>query len=244
MNEHFVDLNAPPAESPSQNLWMMSLADLLALMLAFFVLLFSMNEVKVPAWKEVLETLGQKYDPKMTETTDGPQAMRNMSQIDELKAVDLIYLENIFLEKIAANDILRGVEISKVGEKLVLSLPVDNLFQPGTDKKVSASGNVLEILTHSLANIGNRIEIYGHTDPDPITSQDGMFRSNWDLSLARAIAIADEIVAIGYQGSVRAYGFASSRFDEISDQISMDRKYSHARRVDIVIRKSADKGWK
>lgn len=244
MDDHFIDLKMEQSATKTHSPWLVSLADLLALMLAFFVLLFSMTEVKVAAWKEVLETLGQKYDPTQIEVSDSPQAMKNMTQVKEIKAVDLAYLENIYHEKIASNEIFADVKVSRVGAKLVLSLPADNFFQPGSDKKVGSSSEALQLLANSLAHIRNRVEIYGHTDPEPISSQNVMFRSNWELSLARAIVIANEISVMGYQGSIRAYGFGSSRFDEISDQITLGRKYTHARRVDIIIRQSTDEGWK
>jgi chemotaxis protein MotB len=244
MDSHFSDLEIKVMKEPQSSVWLTSLADLLALMLAFFVLLFAMNEIKIVAWKEILETLGQKYDPKATEISDGAQKDKNMALIDEHKAINLDYLENVYLEQIAKNENLKGIDISKVGNKLVVSLPADNFFLPGSDAKSQIASEALQLLSNSLINIKNRVEIYGHTDPDPITSETGKFRTNWELSLARAIVIAQELRSLGYSGSIRSFGFAASRFHEIDSQLPLAEKFSIARRVDIIIRDAADTGWK
>ena len=73
----------------------------------------------------------------------------------------------------------------------------------------------------------------GHTDPRPITSD--RFASNWELSLSRAANIAAVLENVGYDRPVTVRGYASARFDDISETVPISERLDLSRRVDIVI---------
>jgi len=83
-----------------------------------------------------------------------------------------------------------------------------------------------------LRNIGNQIEINGHTDPVPATG--GEYASNWELSVARAAAVANALRRSGYAEDIIALGFADSRFSQLPD-LPTDQRNALGRRVDIVV---------
>ena len=83
-----------------------------------------------------------------------------------------------------------------------------------------------------LRNIGNQIGINGHTDPSPPKGQG--YDSNWELSIARAAAVANALRRSGYADDIVAFGYASSRFEELPE-IAEAERLALARRVDIVI---------
>lgn len=226
----------------SSTIWMTSLADLLALMLAFFVLLFSMSEIKVDHWQTVTETLGNKISDTSELITKTGAADKNMSMIAEPRAIDLAYLEHILNGKRAQSPLLANVEIFKSGNRLVISLAGSDFFAPGTETEKREMAEVIDLLGSTLRYINNRIEVYGHTDPDPITSPTAKYKNNWLLSMARALSVANELKRSGYIYPIRIYGMADSRFGELAGIMDKDKKYLLARRVDIVVQAAKGRG--
>ena len=222
--------------------WMTSLADLLALLLAFFVLLFSMSEIKVDRWQTLTETFGNKMSDITDLVTKTGEAEKNMAMINEPKAIDLSYLEHILNGKMQQSPLLANVEIFRASERLVISLAGQDFFQPGTEKESSSVAEVIDMIGGTLRHINNRIEVYGHTDPDPITSPTAKYPNNWALSLARALSIAKELEYAGYSYPIRIFGMADSRFSELALVDDKNRKYVLARRVDIVVQEAEGRG--
>lgn len=230
-------------KSPNNSMsWMTSLADLLALLLAFFVLLFSMSEIKVDRWQTISETFGNKMSDVTDLVTKTGEAEKNMAMIDEPKAIDLSYLEHILNGKKQQSDLLANVDIFRAEERLVISLAGWDFFRPGTEKEGGDVVEVIDMIGNALRHISNQVEVYGHTDPDPITSPTAKYPNNWALSLARALSVATELENSGYSYPIRVFGMADSRFNELIYVDDKDKKYSLARRVDIVVREAEGRG--
>ena len=84
--------------------------------------------------------------------------------------------------------------------------------------------------------VGNQVDVNGHTGPEPVANP--AFPSNWELSLAQAMAVADELRAGGYVDNIHAFGLGASRFGDLSLSASVEERHRLARRVDIVVRRS------
>ena len=63
----------------------------------------------------------------------------------------------------------------------------------------------------------------------------GEFGSNWELSLARAVAVAEMLARSGYSGQVVSRGFGDSRYAQLSSRLDLEQRRRLARRVDIII---------
>jgi len=223
-------------------IWMTSLADLLALLLAFFVMVFAMSEIKRDTWDDVLDKLGYKLNVQTEETETGLTADKNVELFSEQKAFDLDYLENILSSKLASSSELKDVEIFKSADRLIISFIGDTYFDVGGDNVATELVDATRLLGESLRYVKNRIEIYGHSDPVPMTSTDPDALTNWGLSLARALSVSDILKKSGYSFPIRVYGMADSRFFELQDVQNDEEKYILARRVDIVIREAKGQG--
>jgi len=165
-----------------------------------------------------------------------------MSMINVPKAIDLSYLEHVLNGKKQQSELLANVDIFRAEDRLVISLAGWEFFKPGTEKESGEVAEVIGMIGNALRHISNRIEVYGHTDPDPITSATAKYPNNWALSLARALSVANELENSGYIYPIRVYGMADSRFNELIYVDDKDRKYALARRVDIVVREAEGRG--
>ena len=83
-----------------------------------------------------------------------------------------------------------GLEVSIRHNKMVISLPGDVLFSPGSDR-LSGSGKdvltkVLTVLRSDKSLAERYYQVAGHTDDQPVVRTANEFRDNWGLSLMRA----------------------------------------------------------
>ena len=92
-----------------------------------------------------------------------------------------------------AEEIKEGkVEVSMTPRGIVVSLKQAAFFPSGADVVDPATMHTIEKVAAALKAVENPIRIEGHTDSIPIHNP--RFRSNWDLSAARSIAIMDVLV--------------------------------------------------
>ncbi len=133
---------------------------------------------------------------------------------------------------VAEDEVLARSRIMRLGDRLVIALPGDLLFAPGRADLSEKAREAVFNLGGVLRNIGNQIGINGHTDPVLVTG--GAYTSNWELSMARAAAVANALRRSGYAEDIIAFGFADSRFSQLPD-LPTDQRYALGRRVDIVV---------
>lgn len=215
--------------------WMISFTDLMALMLTFFVLTYSMAEPEPKTWAEVTGSL-----PQGVSSQEGPRRLEGGDQVISLprvtynRALNLDYLAALLTTKLQDHRLLKDVSVLNQGDRLILSLPSDLLFEPGRAEISTEGAAAIDALAPALSRIKNAIDIAGHADPRPLPGE-GAFISNWHLSLARAAAVAAQFRQRGYERDLGIEGYSSARFEEMSDDIPEEDRLSQSRRVDIVI---------
>lgn len=232
----FLDEEHDPPEIERAQPWLLSMADVTALMLTFFVMLFAMSHVPSEKWDEVISLINTRLDPARVEKPK-PVSDLNVPTVATLTGLSTDYLVRVYGELFAGDPVLRTVRIAMVEDKLVIALPNRLLFLPGQDELVGGAPDALLRLAGVLSRIGNQVEVVGHTDPSP--PADGPYPTNWELSVARAVTVANALNDAGYGGSLIALGVGDSRFRHLDPTIPEERRYEMARRVDIVIRTDA-----
>lgn len=225
------DLMPKPLSEPNQA-WMVTFIDLVSLMLTFFVLLFSMSNVKIDEWDKVTDSLSQSLKPVTEKTVNTPTAVFNIGSIFRKRAIDLDYLASVMEEAVDEDPLLKNSVLMRLEDRLLLALPGDLLFGPGRAALTKAAQTALFNLGGVLRNIGNQIGVNGHSDPTPPAG--GAYASNWELSIARAVAVANTLKRSGYPDDIVAFGYSDTRFGQLPD-VSPARRLALGRRVDIVV---------
>ena len=214
--------------------WLISFTDVMALMLTFFVLLFSMSSPNKEKWEMLTEEFQENLNQFQGQPLNrGAQDTINIDKVNFTRALSLSYLEKLFLKQISDEAILSAVKIMKIDGGLILSLPQRLLFDSGQASVKEAGVEALYSLAGVLNRIKNRIEIVGHTDPRRVSGD--QFPSNWELSLARAANVAGVLEDVGYGNSLTIRGHASARFNDLSEAMPIEQRRDLSRRVDIVI---------
>jgi len=219
-------------ESKQSVAWLITFTDLVSLMLTFFVLLFSMSSIRSDHWDSVIDALSQSLNPSSTRAHMAATSDFNIATLFRKRAINLDYLTSVLQDASSKDKLLSGNQLMRLDDRLIVALPGDLLFEPGKAVLTDKAKRALFNLGGVLRNIGNQIGINGHTDPSQPKGE--AYDSNWELSIARAAAVANALRRSGYTDDIIAIGYASSRFNELPDMDAAARR-ALGRRVDIVV---------
>lgn len=220
-------------ELSSSGSWMLTFADLLSLLLTFFVLVFSMNTIQFDSWKAVVRTLSDEFNPNrpqisVTEHQTPPSLLQAKP-----RGLNLAYLEAIVDRSFRQLPLFAAGQVYRYEDTVVISIPANAIFDRKEAVPHADAVKALQSLTGLLVQIRNKIKVTGHTDPAPV--QNRLFRSNWELSLTRARIVAGIMADAGYIRPMTVQGYADSRMRELDGSLAQQRRYELADRVDIVI---------
>jgi chemotaxis protein MotB len=243
------------AEHENHERWLVSYADFITLLFAFFVVMFAssqtdkgkakqISEAVEKALKEgssvsnvppaVAKVLGGTVDDKGQGNAQmhGPGGAQKSAQADPPEVMELgISLKMLSTQ--LADEIQQGkVEVSMTPRGIVVSLKQAAFFPSGTDVIDQTTMPTLEKVAGALTVVTNPVRIEGHTDSIPIHTP--RFRSNWDLSAARSIAIM-EVMRNRFNISVERLSIAG--YADTAPVADNDTPEGRARnrRVDLVI---------
>jgi len=231
--------NKSDEEQAISTLWLLTFTDVMALMLTFFVLLYSMAQPDVKKWSEMSAAINsnfsKRYAPKFEEGTIDAITIDRISQPN---ALDLRYLASIVQQALDRSANTDGILLIAQQDALVISMPNDLFFDAGRAEIGAEGQRALFEIGGALAKIRNAIEVVGHADPRPLPAG-GDYGSNWQLSLDRALSVAGVLENVGYNKPVTVRGMSSTRFMDLPEDLPEADRLDLSRRVDIVILKNA-----
>lgn len=188
--------------------------------------------------KERLEKLGQNVDKLSTERgqlqaglTDAKARLEELRKQKAAAEARLQIFRNLVDKLRAMIDAGQLKVITREG-RMLIALPDDVLFDSGKAEVKPQGQEALAKVAQVLSTIAERrFLVAGHTDNVPIRS--GRYRSNWDLSAARAIEVTLFLVAKGMKPqALAAAGFGE--FDPIVQNDTPEHRTQN-RRIEIVL---------
>jgi chemotaxis protein MotB len=243
-------------EHENHERWLVSYADFITLLFAFFVVMFASSQTDRSRAKQISQAVEKALEngnnvnmrPAVAKilggTIDdvgvGNAQMRGpggaqRSAKETAPPPEIVEL-SASLKTLSAEletEIRQGkVEISMTPRGLVVSLKQAAFFPSGTDRLDPDSLPTIAKLANALKQVPNSIRIEGHTDAIPIHTE--RFHSNWELSATRAIAMMEVLAQqfdIPYT-RMAIVGYADTA------PISPDDTEEHRarnRRVDLVV---------
>ncbi len=227
----------PEADDSGKYRWLITFADLIALLLAFFVMLFSMSVVDPKPWENITNSLIASLNPDFAWESLAARSDLDASSAPAEEAADLDYLQAVLTDKIRNFPLLSRALLTRRNDRLIISLQADSLFSTGSASLGEDALRALYAMGDTLRHISNRLDVNGHTDPVPVHSE--RYASNWELSVHRALAVAEALASAGYTREITAIGFAESRYEELAALSDPQTRARRARRVDVVIRGTA-----
>ncbi len=213
--------------------WLLTFADLLSLVLTFFVLVFSMNTVTFESWKAVVNTMSEEFNPLRPTVDpvrhDAPASLMTKS----ITGLNLSYLESLLSRQLKQMPLFQGAEVYRRADTVVISLPASLMFERKKAVLAPDAARAMRQLAGALVQIRNRMQVTAHTDGAPVSN--GLFRSNWELSMTRARVVAGALADSGYLQPITVLGYADTRNAELSQSLSAQSRIEWAERIDIVL---------
>ncbi len=233
------------SEPENHDRWLVSYADFITLLFAFFVVMFASSQADRGRQQQVSDSIKRALEndhlvAKIAGILGGTPDDKGKGNAQwkgpggsqaELRPT----LERLMVElKKEVSDGSMQVQMTQRG--LVISLRQAGFFPSGDDGVYETALTSIEKVAKSVQYLPNPIRLEGHTDSIPI--QTDRFRSNWDLSAARAISV----MALMQE----RYGVARDRMAVMgyADTVPLTKNETEEgrarnRRVDIVILNAA-----
>jgi chemotaxis protein MotB len=222
---------------PPHDRWLVSYADFITLLFAFFVVMYSaaqLDKRRAGQLATAIQTAFLQHGSLPDKPSDvgglsesGTASNLSVGDTDEFKLLKG-QIESALAGEISAGD----VAVQESGEGLVVSLREIGFFDSGSDEIKASSAGAFARLADIVRQTDREIRIEGHTDNVPI--HNARFSSNWDLSAARATATVRLLIQ---SYSLRPELLGASGYAEYRPVASNDSPAGRAanRRVDIVI---------
>jgi len=226
--------NCPPPGAPA---WLATFADMMSLLLTFFILLLSFSTISEDKFKQALMSMegGFRPFPAMSgfvtmiprtskkseaETSQAARRLRRMLQVRGLeKSVKIEF------------DAMGGLKIN---------LPGHLLFEPGQSTLRPEALPVVEEIALVLSELPESFfEVHGHTDAQPLTATP-QFRDNYDLSYYRAHSVTEQLV-IGGGLPIEQFEIQANGASQPIATNDTEEGRAANRRVEIYVRGLLDK---
>ena len=190
--------------------WLGTYADAVTLLMAFFVVLFSISSVDAQKLKELKEALqdaltgkntvkelediddlkidakkdNNEQDKEQTEPSEKPPSEQTPAPPPPLNKEEL---KETLEEVIEQKNLADKIKLVEDERGIILQLHESLLFDSGK-ADLKATSDVLDALYTMVSSVSNSVLIEGNTDNNPINTKE--FPSNWELSTARAVSVA------------------------------------------------------
>ncbi|HUN60850.1 MAG TPA: flagellar motor protein MotB [Candidatus Sulfotelmatobacter sp.] len=246
----------------SHERWLVSYADFITLLFAFFVVLYSSSQVdkrRVGRLALAIQVAFQELGVFDTSNTKIPLSETEAIPFTSIQAVDNVQrtgdmqrfvqpMKGVLgpaaanaslsdvqsqLEKALAPEIKdRFVDVQMRKEGVVVSLREMGFYDSGSATMLPSAMNAVDRLAAVIAPRGESLRIEGHTDNVPI--HNAHFPSNWELSTARATELVQLFIYRYHVMPSRLSAAGYAEFHPVADNATADGR-SHNRRIDIVI---------
>ncbi len=187
--------------------WLLTYADMITLLLALFIFLYSISTVDAQKAKAYLVAFGQAFGIGGSILETPPGGGGPVPSVDTLATV-----KQHIQEEQTRIGWTEDLEVVMTKEGLVLRFRDQALFASGSAEIDPAAFPLLDAVGAELRMIPNTIRVDGHTDDVP-TGPSSRFASNWGLSAARSAAVVDFLVGRSRipAGRLSLAGYAANR---------------------------------
>ena len=234
----------PQDQSSGRARWLVSYADFITLLFAFFTTLYAISVTDAAKAERLVRSIRESFgnalfefnpdDPSLFEQLRGAPIRigedLTMTHPDEpRRRLDLLgqRINQLAEESGRAS----GLTVSPTEEGLVISLADTVFFAGGGTTLAAGAREALAEVAALLSDVPNHVRVEGHTDDEPIATPG--FPSNWHLSSARAVEVLRELEKNGLRRDrLSVAGFADQR-PLVSNRTLEGRRIN--RRVDLVV---------
>lgn len=237
-------------EHENHERWLVSYADFITLLFAFFVVMYSISSVNEGKYKILSETLTgvfnqpdravrpipigeerprtQQPDQSLNEPMDEGQAEGNPDTLQQIASS----------MREAFGELIKSDQVSVRGNEFWIEITLNSslLFPSGDAIPNDTAFTIVEKVARILAPYRNPVHVEGFTDNVPI--HNSQYPTNWELSAARAASIVRMLAQDGLDaGRLAAVGYGE--FQPVADNATAEGR-ARNRRVVLVISRNLE----
>ena len=228
-----------PEEHENLERWLITYADLITLLLAFFILMYTMSKQDSKKYQEVAAHLKAIFSGSNAILATGNVAGKAPIELSFKGGAENVAALKEQLEKElreigdkGAADGMQNISLVSDERGLVVRAMEKAFFDTGRADLTSRARSALDGIAPVLVGMPNHVRVEGHTDNVPISTSE--FRSNWELSVRRATEVVRYLVERRHfpPDRISASGYAEYR-PIVSNDTPEDRATN--RRIEIII---------
>lgn len=239
-------------EHENHERWLVSYADFITLLFAFFVVMYAISSVNEGKYKVLSNALvdafkqPQTSDPKIqldNQTIKGappkimpipvPSALPNNPKLEQ-QAEKMRGMAGDLRESLGSLIDQGKVKVTQSNRGIAVEISDSILFDTGRADLQATSQEALLAIANLVQDSDNLIQVEGHTDNQPIRA--GQFPSNWELSAARAASV----VRLFEQAGVAPQRMAAIGFGEFRPMDTNDQPTGRAKNRRVTLNILAD----
>ena len=240
--------------------WIVTFADLATLLLTFFILLLSFAEMDIEKYRAMANSMAVAFGsnqvlgddvggspltliesdtvslPEPLETdTDEPEFIDERAGTDAPTKIPagVIELASRMIEELEAEVASGALNINYDESRVVIRFSEEATFRSGDAAIKPEMIPIIERVVDVLSSCTGDVLVAGYTDDRPISS--GRYRSNWDLSAARAVSVVHELVMNRQVPAERVVAAGRAETNPLAPNDSEENRAKN-RRVEIAIR--------
>ena len=227
-----------------RNSWLVVFADMMTLLLVFFILLYTLSSFEVDKYKTAISKVATQLEhdselTALTELMELPESLDTQIVIEDITGLrsrkeNLIQDINKFADTGRKGNKENSITTHVLKGKIIIQIKGNTLFK---SSKAELNKDALPMLDEIVKVLFDypeyNINIKGHTDDIPISTE--KFPSNWELSAVRATSVLKHLIKRG----VNPERLTATGYGKILPLIQNDSEEHRAlnRRVEFVLEK-------
>lgn len=216
---------------PGAPLWMATFADMMTLLMSFFILIMSFSTMEVDKFKMAMGSLKGAFGVLGVQEKLRPeQSWFSPYQREALTKSILEYIESL-REIVKESDLEDKVKIYAMGNEVIIQIKNSILFDLGKADLNPQFLQVLSKIMDVLADKAQEIRVEGHTDDLPIRTK--QYPSNWELSFDRALNVVKFVV---YKANIEPGKLSAAGFGEFNPLVPNSSTENRAKNRRVVIK--------
>ncbi len=214
-----------------QGRWLLTYADLITLLLAYFIVMFAISQTDLEKFQRVAVSMRRAFNVVDLGILEGSTGESGL--FVDFPTMNREYVRiSSELTRVVQEQGLEGlISVNTRREGIVISISTSVLFDAGSAQIRPESRATLDVIAGLLQDMPNEVRIAGHTDD---ISPFPQWPSNWELSAARAIQVVKYLSAQGGLEPRRLSAVGYAEYQPLYPNNTPEHRGLN-RRVDILI---------
>lgn len=213
--------------------WLLTYADLITLLVVFFIILYAQSIVDQHKFSELALSFRQTFSVGVLQGAPNTGAIIGRGgRVGPIQISQINYIQNQIGKAIEDHNLTNEVTVGMQRDGLHITIEGSVLFRSGEVSLRSQAGSILDQVAPKIRSWDGQIRIEGNTDNIPFHST--LYPSNWELSTARAVSVLHYFVN---QQSLNPSSFVVQGNGQYKPLVPNDSAENRAknRRVEIVL---------